>query len=103
MYNDIDNNGYIILKNVLSKTEMEFGLSSDNNGIMNYKKMKLYIDNYFFPAIKRNTNIIKEPTYVKFRYNNNNNSTDATTFHSDTYNFTESEILHIYIYLFMLF
>ena len=94
--NDIDTNGYIILKHVLTDNDLQFGLSSDDNGIINYNKMKLYIDNYFFAAIKRNTNFIKDPAYIKFRYNNNNNSTDAATFHSDTYNFTESETFRIY-------
>lgn len=96
MNNDIDKNGYIILKNVLTENDLKFGLSADDNGTINYKKMKMYIDNYFFPVIKRNTTLIKQPTYIKFRYNNNNNSTDAATFHSDTYNFTDSESFRIY-------
>lgn len=84
-------------KNVLTKSQINFALScvqSDN--LVNYHIMKQFIDNCFFPTIQQSTTIIKNPKYVKFRFSNNNNSTDASTFHSDIYNHTNSEILPIY-------
>ena len=83
---DINNDGYILLRNVLTKNDLEYGLSSIVDNKVDYFIMKQYIDNVFFPKIKKTSNIITDPHYVKFRVSNNNNSTDASTFHSDIYN-----------------
>ena len=94
---DIKNNGYILLKNVLAEGELNFGLSCiQNDNKVNYSIMKQFIDNVFFPAVQKNTNVIKNPNYIKFRFSNNNNSTDASTFHGDIYNHTNTELLPIY-------
>lgn len=93
----IHDNGYIVLQNVLNNQHIDTALTciqSDNS--INYHIMKQFIDNCFFPTIQQNTTIIKTPMYVKFRFSNNNNSTDASTFHSDIYNHTNSELLPIY-------
>ena len=94
--NNINIDGYIVLKRVLTPEQLQYGLKSDNNGIVDYMILRDYIDNHFMPTIITNTNFIKKPRYVKFRYSNNNNSTDASTFHSDIYNFTNDEIMPIY-------
>lgn len=93
---NINDDGYLILKNVLSPNQLQNGLNSDNNGIIDYQMMRNFIDNDFMPTIITNTQIIKKPIYIKFRYSNNNNSTDASTFHSDIYNFTNDNIMPIY-------
>ena len=94
---EISNNGYILLKNVLSKEQLQNGLKCDNNdGTVNYICMKKFIDNDFMPTIKNNVKLFKTTNYIKFRYSNNNNSIDASTFHSDIYNHTDSEIIPIY-------
>lgn len=94
--NSINENGYLILKNVLHPQELQYGLNSDNNGIVDYNIMKQFIDNHFMPVIITNTNFMKNPKYIKFRYSNNNNSTDASTFHSDIYDYTGNEVMPIY-------
>lgn len=94
--NNINNNGYLLLKNILTPDQLQNGLNCDNNGTINYKKMRYFIDNDFIPTISSNTNFLPNPKYVKFRYSNNNNSTDASTFHSDVYNHTSSESIPIY-------
>ena len=96
MNHSIHSDGYIILKNILTKEQLQKGLNSDKNGIIDYKLLKQYIDTIFMPSIVSNTDFIKNPTYIKFRYSNNNNSTDASTFHSDIYNYTKDEIIPIY-------
>ena len=93
---DIKNEGYILLTNILNENELEFGLSSIIDNKVDYSIMKQYIDNVFFPKIKKTSNVITDPHYIKFRLSNNNNSTDASTFHGDIYNNTNSEILPIY-------
>lgn len=94
--NNINDDGYLILKNVLQPEQLRNGLNSDNNGIVNYKIMRNFIDNDFMPTIVANTDFIKNPKYIKFRYSNNNNSTDASTFHSDIYDYTDNELMPIY-------
>lgn len=94
---DIKNDGYILLKNVLTEEQINFALSCiQNDNKVNYSIMKQFIDNVFFPTIQKNTNTITSPYYVKFRFSNNNNSTDASTFHGDIYNHTNTELLPIY-------
>jgi hypothetical protein len=58
--------------------------------------MKEFIDTDFIPTISYNADFMTKPKYCKFRYSNNNNSTDASTFHCDIYNFTDNEIMPIY-------
>jgi len=94
--NDINNNGFLLIKNILTPQQLQVALDCDNNGIVNYIKMKHFIDNIFLPTISSNTNFIPNPKYIKFRYSNNNNSVDASTFHSDIYNYTSNEIIPIY-------
>jgi hypothetical protein len=94
--NNININGYLLLKNILTPQQLQNGLNCDNNGLVNYKNMRHFIDNDFIPTISSNTDFLPNPKYVKFRYSNNNNSTDASTFHSDIYNNTSSEIMPIY-------
>lgn len=93
---NIYDDGYIILKNILSPRQLEQGLQSDNNNVIDYKVMRQFIDNDILPVIIQNTNFITKPKYIKFRYSNNNNSTDASTFHSDIYDFTEDNIMPVY-------
>jgi ectoine hydroxylase-related dioxygenase (phytanoyl-CoA dioxygenase family) len=93
---DIHKDGYIILKNILSDTDMSSALSSTIEDKVDYIEMKKFIDDIFFTAIKKNQNFIKNPQYVKFRYSNNNNSKDASLFHGDIYNHSDMELLPIY-------
>lgn len=90
------NEGYILLSNVLTEEELEYGLSSIKDNRVNYSIVKHFIDDVFLPKIKEESDVITDPIYVKFRLSNNNNSTDASTFHGDVYNNTNSELLPIY-------
>jgi hypothetical protein len=94
---DINNDGYVLLRNVLTDDDLGYGLSCmQNDNKVNYSTMKQFIDTKFFPAIQGNVGFITEPNYVKFRFSNNNNSTDASTFHGDIYNHANTELLPIY-------
>ena len=97
IYMEINNNGYIVLKNVLNQNELNYALTcTQPNNKIHYKIMKNFIDTSFLPAIKQNVPFITNPKYIKFRYSNNNNSVDASTFHGDTYNHSTLEILPIF-------
>ena len=93
-----DDDGYLLLRNILTKDETDFLLrcsTSDNK--INYKIVKEFIDNYFMRSIVKNTTFITNPTYYKFRYSDKKNSTDASLIHSDTYNF-DDKLEHVPYY-----
>jgi hypothetical protein len=86
--NELNSNGYIIIKNKMSIVEQKSGLSCMINDKVNYTVLKSFIDNVFLPKTP-----FSDPVYLKARISNNNNSIDAAVLHSDVYNFTsETEI-----------
>ena len=78
---DIHKDGYIILHNVLNNKELEYGVSSMTDKMVDYITLKKFIDNIFFKAIIKNQEFITDPRYIKFRFINNTNSKDASLFH----------------------
>jgi Phytanoyl-CoA dioxygenase (PhyH) len=95
-HQDIKQDGYILIQNVLTEEELNYGLSCIQDNKVDYSIIKHFIDDIFLPKIQETSSVITDPTYVKFRLSNNNNSTDASTFHGDIYNNTNSEHLPIY-------
>ena len=91
----IHEDGYIILKNILTEDDLETALISMVGDKVDYVIMKKFIDTVFFPNIVKNSHITN-PHYVKFRFSNNNNSTDASLFHGDVYNHTELDMIPLY-------
>jgi ectoine hydroxylase-related dioxygenase (phytanoyl-CoA dioxygenase family) len=96
--NNIEHDGYILIRSALTREDLEFGLSckDKNKEKYNYFTMKKFIDTKYLTALKNQLDFMEEPIYTKFRYSNNNNSTDASTFHSDVYNHTNSNTIPIY-------
>ena len=92
---ELHKEGYFLLPNVLTKDELLVGLSSIQKNGVDYSKIKDFIDTIFLKKIKETTTLT-DPKYVKFRFSNNNNSTDASTFHGDIYNHSSIELLPIY-------
>ncbi len=96
----MEQDGYIVLSNVLSKEDIQYGISciqQDNR--VDYTSTKKFIDEILLKTVQQKCRKITDPKYVKYRFSNNNNSTDASTFHGDIYNHTKSEILPIYTVL----
>jgi hypothetical protein len=93
---ELNKDGFIRISGLLSNSDLNSCVHSELNGKINYVDVKNFIDRIFLPTIKKNIPMIDDPRYVKFRYSNNNNSVDASTLHSDTYDHTESEILPIF-------
>lgn len=93
---DIHKDGYVVLRGVLSENDLNNGLSSMMGKQVDYKILKNFIDTIFLPSIIKNQQFITDPHYIKFRFSNNNNSTDASTFHGDIYNHSDVKILPIY-------
>lgn len=96
MKTDIHEDGYLFLPNLFSPNELQFGLSSVHENQIHYPTMKKFIDHVMFPKIIDKSGVITDTLYVKFRYSNNNNALDASTFHGDVYNHTNSKLMPLY-------
>jgi hypothetical protein len=83
----LERDGYILLKNILTPSDLQVGLAAYEEGGVNYQQMDTYIQNKFFPRI--NEQLGAQLVYTKFRPSNNNNSSDASTLHRDVICFGE--------------
>ena len=85
---DLELNGYFLLKNKLSNNEINYLNYSILDNLVNYSNIQSHIDNNLISIVNEsfNWNII----YCKYRVSNNNNSTDASIFHRDIINYTNS-------------
>ena len=93
-------NGYLVLPN-LNKFKFENEMNEFyQDDKVNYQLLKKFIDDSYFPTVKNNFPFIKDYKYRKFRFSNNNNSSDASTFHSDIYNYTDENIVPVYTCLY---
>lgn len=92
--NDLHNNGFVHLINPLSEKEKDVGLNSIKSEGIDYTKLKYFIDNYFLKKV--NETFGWDSIYLKFRFSNFNNSSDASTLHNDIYNFSNIKIMPIY-------
>lgn len=79
-------NGFIVIKNILTNEEIDFVLNAYNssNNKLNYKNIEFFIRNIMLKKINNflswNSDFVE---YIKYRFSNNNNSTDAGGFHRD--------------------
>ena len=90
------NNGYIILPGSIDNYEANKITFDSTKNMVDVKSVKTYIDSYFMPKVKGVLNLPDNIIYCKFRYSNNNNSSDAATFHNDVYNFSNLNIMPVY-------
>lgn len=95
----MNDKGYAYMQDVLSPDETEYALSAYVGDKVDYPKMKNFIDTMFLPAVARKLSFMKDPRYVKFRFSDNNNSTDAAVVHRDVYNFTQDKTVEMYTVL----
>ena len=92
----LSEDGYVLLPSVLTDKDIHDGLSSIEGNQVDYVKMKQFIDGPFLNNISQYCRSIPSPRYVKFRFSDNNNATDAATFHGDIYNHSPSKLMPIY-------
>jgi hypothetical protein len=91
--------GYVYLKGVLSDDAVNYALSAYDGKLVDYPKMRDFIDTRFLPAVTRKLTFMTQPHYVKFRFSDNNNSTDAAVVHRDVYNFTSEKTIPMFTIL----
>jgi hypothetical protein len=78
--------GYIHLKDAISKDMLEKMYSNMNDTQLNYTGMQSLIDQVIRSSV--NPTLHWQADYVKFRVSDNNNSVDASAFHRDIFNQT---------------
>lgn len=81
----INKKGFLLIRNSLTNNEVEYARSCFNKTMVNYKNLKNFIDSVMLKNINKilNCSLVN----IKYRASNNNNSTDAGTFHRDVYNY----------------
>ena len=96
--NDFKNKGYIVIKNKQPDTFETLANHFYHENKVDYEALKHFIDNSYFPSLQKNiTSVdIVHPRYGKFRFSDNNNSSDAAAFHGDIYNHTDEDIVPVY-------
>ena len=92
----IDKDGYIILPNAINNYYASRIVTDNSDDTVDVKSVKTFIDSYFIPHVKDLLQLNDTIVYNKFRYSNNNNSTDAATFHNDIYNYTTMNKMPLY-------
>lgn len=93
---DMEEEGYLLLRGKMSDAKLQVGLSCTQGEQIDYTQMKYFIDRHFMPTIQENVRTMSSPTYIKFRYSDKTNATDAATFHGDIYNHSKAEVMPIY-------
>ena len=53
----MDQDGYVLLSNVLTESEIQIGLDCISNDKVDYTHMKEFIDKIFLKTIQKNVNI----------------------------------------------
>ena len=90
------NNGYLLLPSSIDNYQANKINFNANDNSVDVKSVKNYIESYFMPKIKGTLQLPNDIIYSKFRYSNNNNSSDAATFHNDVYNCSNLDIMPVY-------
>ena len=86
MISELHTNGFLLLKNKLSEEGIKKGRESFQKTSVNYTLMDDFINNYMISTFNENLNV--DFVNVKYRASNNNNSTDAGSFHRDLHLYT---------------
>ena len=94
--NILHEQGYFRIRNN-NTSNINTGLSCINqDNTINYKKLHSFVHTGLFPSINQDVPLLNDPIIGKMRLSNNTNSVDASTFHADIYNHSETKLLPIY-------
>lgn len=95
---NLQNNGFIKFPNVLDNNQLDAIRGCITNKDVNYHCIEKNIEKYMIGRI--DTELKWNSIYTKYRVSNNNNSSDASTFHRDVICYdTNKEIYPIYTLL----
>jgi len=78
---ELPEKGYVLLRNTLTPQQIEIARNCFQERKLHYHDMANFIEQHMLPQV--NKQLAWQSIYVKFRASDNNNSTDASTFHRD--------------------
>jgi len=81
---ELKENGYIVFRNEIQQERVEYGKQQVNDKV-NYFRLKEFLDNDMMKKVNQKLNMNLD--YLKYRVSNNNNSTDAGSFHRDIHSY----------------
>ena len=89
---------FLVLKNVLNMNRVNYAKELINNKV-NYFRLKDFLDNDMINTVNNVLNLNID--YTKYRVSNNNNSSDAASFHRDLQSYTNEspEVFTVLAYL----
>ena len=93
---NINKDGYLLIPNFINNYNASSIIHNISDDTVDVKSVKTFIDSYFIPYVTNLLHLNDTIVYNKFRYSNNNNSTDAATFHNDIYNYTNMNKMPLY-------
>ena len=91
MNKSLEENGYIIFRDVIDEKSINYARNQVNSKV-NYYKIKQFIDLVMMKNINRLTNM--DLDYIKYRVSNSNNSSDAGAFHRDIHTYNETQPIY---------
>ena len=89
------NEGYVLYESCVNVNDADIIVYDKESDQTDVASIKRFIDTRMLPDIAYRLGINSRIDYVKFRFSDHGNLTDAATFHSDVYNYTD-EYMPIY-------
>lgn len=98
MNDELNKNGYLVIKNAIPPNRVEYARTLINTKV-NYYKLKNFLDSDMINTVNNKLNM--KVDYTKYRVSNNNNSNDAGSFHRDlqSYSLKTPEVFTVLTYL----
>lgn len=81
---ELKERGYVIFRKEIPQERVEYGKQQINDKV-NYYRLKEFIDNDLMKRANKKSNMNLD--YLKYRVSNNNNSSDAGSFHRDVHSY----------------
>lgn len=81
---ELKERGYVIFRKQIPQESVEYGKQEINDKV-NYYRLKEFIDNDLMKGANKKSNMNLD--YLKYRVSNNNNSSDAGSFHRDLHSY----------------
>ena len=91
MNRSLEENGYIIFRDVIDKKSVIYAREQITDKV-NYYKLKPFIDLEMISKVNLLTNM--DLDYIKYRVSNSNNSSDAGAFHRDIHTYDKTQPIY---------
>jgi len=91
--NSLQTDGFVVLRNVIEPPAIKMAQQNINSKV-NYSQIKAFIDQNMMKGI--NKSLPLDLVNIKYRVSNNNNSSDAGSFHRDLHSYHPNEVTPVF-------